>query len=98
VHKDRWQRTYQVIAGGHVAPVNDTAAGAGCSLELALIRAGGTQVWSLALEAFGPESDLRDTLLRVARYTLQAPLPLPLQANHSYGYAHWLGSLGTRAL
>jgi hypothetical protein len=93
VHKVRWQRTYQVTAQDRVVPVGDTPAGAGCNLELALVRARGTQVWSLALEAFGPESDLRESLLRVAHHALQTPFPLPLETSHSYGYARWLASL-----
>jgi hypothetical protein len=96
VWKNRQLRTYRVQDGGYVVarPTPDSPT-QGCELELTEVQAAGQVWWTLALEAFGDESRLRDTLSLVAKQIFSADEPPSLEAANSHGYAAWLASMST---
>jgi hypothetical protein len=94
VRKERQMRTYAVQEGEEV--VGQPAPGSpahGCELELTRVRAAGATWWTLALEAFGDESTLRENLLLATKHVFNSDAPLRLEADHSEGYAGWLARL-----
>ncbi|HOU12889.1 MAG TPA: hypothetical protein PKZ84_07205 [Anaerolineae bacterium] len=76
-------REISAIAGAAIAPQ-------GCNIELAEIIFHSEPWWSLAFETFGPEVTLHATFTRVVRHALRGDAVPPLDAEHSYGYAHWM--------
>lgn len=66
----------------------------GCNFELTEIRSGDTLWWSLAFEAFGDPSRVRETLRQTAvgLFALSAP-PLPLDATRSCAYPVFVNAL-----
>jgi hypothetical protein len=91
VHKERRIRTYHVEKDEDVtARSGPKPAATGCELELSRVRAAGQIWWTLAFEAFGDESALRENLLLVARYVVSTDEPPSLPVSNSRGYAAWL--------
>ena len=94
VRKERRLRTYAVKEGEEV--VAQPASGSpvhGCELELTRVRAAREAWWTLAFEAFGDESALRDNLVLVAQHVFGLDAPPRLEIEHSRGYAAWLARL-----
>ncbi len=93
VRKARRLRRYLVTDGEEVSAIAGSAPVAqGCNLELAEIKLSEEIWWSLAFETFGPEAALHSIFTCVARHTLRGANVPALDAEHSYGYAHWLKS------
>ena len=90
VRKVRLLKTYDLRGGDVVS--GRTSAG-GCELELTRVEALGQAWWTLALEAFGDEATLLDTLVAVAEEALAAPCPFILRPGESFSYASWLATL-----
>jgi hypothetical protein len=65
----------------------------GCDFELVRIRVRGQEWWSVCFESFGDPSSLLENLLLTAKRILGDGTPLPLEAESSYAYPHWLGLL-----
>ncbi len=97
VRKERRLRTYQVKDGQTVvSQARREPPAQGCELELTQVHISDQTWWTLAFEAFGDESTLRDTLLLVAGHVLSAGEPTPLSARDSHGYAAWLSNTISR--
>jgi hypothetical protein len=68
-------------------------ASAGCDMEVAAVTVGAVQAWTFALEAFGPQSTRRDSLL-ASFHGLVGATPRPEQfrlcTGRSMGYPEWL--------
>jgi hypothetical protein len=91
VRKERLLTTYRLTADQTVVPVSSPQPlRRGCEMELTAVHAAGQDWWTLAFEAFGEESLLREQLVRVARHVLAAGEPPRLDAPDSQGYADWL--------
>ncbi len=93
VRKERKLRTYQVTTEKTVTEVVFSGSlGSGCGWELAKIRIEGVEEpwWSVGFEAFGKESDLKDTLMLVAESVLKTDISPVLTIANSYGYPKWL--------
>ena len=94
VRKERELRKYQVTDSAAVKAIpTDHYPARGCYVELARLGVAGEVWWSLALEAFGNEGALRDTVSLVAKYVFGTGEPPPLEARASYGYPEWLQRL-----
>ncbi len=94
IRKERRIRTYHVEKGEDVvARSGPEPAATSCELELGQVRATGQIWWTLAFEAFGDESTLRENLLLVARHVVSMDEPPSLPVSNSRGYAAWLISL-----
>lgn len=94
VRKERRLRAYRVKRGRQVVALTSSEPPAeGCELELSTIEAAGQIWWSLAFEAFGDLSALRDNLVLVAQHVLNIREPPALEAGASRGYASWLSEL-----
>ncbi|MEA5599290.1 hypothetical protein [Rivularia sp. UHCC 0363] len=86
VAKVRFSQLYQVVANT-VQPVSsDPNVDNGCSLELTNIEVNGNKWWSIALEAFGEDSNLKDNLQVTANFVFRNYDNFSLQAKSSYGY------------
>jgi hypothetical protein len=95
VQKERSLRNYRLGSGGQLVPVPGVAyPGQGCGAELTTVEAGGAVWWSLAFEAFGPESSLQENLVSgIEHLFAREGVPFPLDARASYGYPRWLALL-----
>ncbi len=90
VQKDRELLKYQVDDDERVLTVpTDQYARRGCYIELARVTTGRV-FWSLALEAFGPESSLPETLLLVAQRVFARGNAPALEVDDSCSYPAWL--------
>ncbi|MDX1613181.1 MAG: hypothetical protein R3300_02660 [Candidatus Promineifilaceae bacterium] len=88
VNKTRQLRRYLVEGGRLLAlPVSDVERG--CEVELAQVTLLQSW-WSIALEAFGPEGELRQTLESVAERVFATPPPITLTVEASFSYPQWL--------
>lgn len=91
IRKARRLRRYLVTDDGEIVAFTGTEMiTQGCNIELAEVTLQGEPWWSLAFETFGPEATLHTTFTRVAQHTLRGDAIPHLDAEHSYGYAHWL--------
>ncbi len=91
VRKARRLRRYCVTEAGDVIAIAGVEiVGPGCNLELAELAIHGETWWSLAFETFGPEASLHAIFTRVTQHTLRGDAVPHLDAEHSYGYAHWM--------
>lgn len=91
VQKARSQRKYSIKAGQTPIPVSvTTVIDQGCTVEVTTLQLQGVSWWSLAFEAFGPETELMDTLQTTANWALQAYDGPELQLQASYAYPAWL--------
>lgn len=91
IRKARRLRRYGVTdAGEIIAIAGAEIAPQGCNIELAEITLHGKTWWSLAFETFGPEATLHATFTRVVQHVLRGNTVPHLDADHSYGYAHWM--------
>jgi hypothetical protein len=96
VQKERQVQRYQVVGHRQIVTVPaQRFPEQGCTLELTSIQARATAWWSLAFEAFGDETSLRDNLLLTVEQVLAHDgVPCSLEAADSYGYPAWLAMLG----
>jgi hypothetical protein len=102
VAKERLLRKYAITDGQVVTQVRigDRPA-EGCNLELTRIRVGGDAVsplaaaewWTIGFESFGTETAIADHLRMVVKHVFSKTQALPLRAEASYGYPHWLNLL-----
>jgi hypothetical protein len=90
VEKSRTLHRYRLDGERVVAVAPAEVTDQGCDLELARIRVGGADWWSVGLEAYGAEPVLENTLLQVAGYLMAQPEPPSLAAENSYSYPEWL--------
>lgn len=96
VEKERRLQRYRLEDDSRVTPLPPEApAGTGCEFELSRLRAGGEEWWSACFEAFGQEPVLEQALLAVAATVLTRGWPVPLEVEHSCGYAAWLQRFAT---
>jgi len=94
VRKDRMLRAYRCDAGGQIIATQGEYADQGCHLELTSVQARNRVWWTLAFEAYGVESSLRDSLASTMQYILKYEgTPYRLDARDSFGYARWLALL-----
>ena len=98
IRKARRLRRYRFTDDGEVFAITGAEiAPQACHVELAEVTIHGQTWWSLAFEAFGLQAGLHTTLMRVAQHTLHGSAVPDLDAEHSYGYAHWLNTTCERA-
>jgi hypothetical protein len=93
VRKERKLRAYKVTGKGVVSQVAISGnLDRGCGWELARIGIEGEDEswWSMGFEAFGQESELRDTLLLVAESILKMDTASRMGIEVSFGYPRWL--------
>jgi len=94
VRKVRMLRAYRCDAGGQIIAAQGEYADQGCHLELTSVQARNRVWWTLAFEAYGAESSLRDSLASTMQYILKREgAPCRLDARDSFGYARWLALL-----
>ena len=62
----------------------------GCSLELTNVEINGNKWWSVGLEAFGEDCNLKDNLYATAAFVFNNYDSFPLQVTNSYSYPSWL--------
>lgn len=86
VGKVRYSQLYQVVEKKPQAVSSDVGVDNGCSLELTNIEINGNKWWSIALEAFGEDCNLKDNLQATADFVFSSYDSFPLQANNSYSY------------
>ena len=93
VQKARQLRRYRVREGGTVEAISTLDyTERGCSIELTEIEVYGKDWWSVAFEAFGADDTLLENLFLVAQRAFAAENVPALDAQHSFGYAHWLAT------
>jgi hypothetical protein len=91
VRKRRLLRTYRLTTDKCVVPVSTPQnIGQACELELTSVRVVGQDWWTLAFEAFGDESALKEQLVLVARHVFAVDEAPSFHAPESCGYADWL--------
>ena len=94
VEKERLLRTYGLTSEKRVVPCSsEEAPSQGCEMELTDVRVEDRVWWTLAFEAFGKESCLRENLLLVIQHVLTSRDLPPLSAKTSCGYAEWLARI-----
>lgn len=94
VRKERRLRRYGLVDGSQVVAIAPGVhAPWECCLELTRIDVAGRPWWSVAFEASGDASALRENLLTTARHVLGAADPPALTAVDSCGYPHWLDGI-----
>ena len=86
VAKVRYSQLYQILEKTPQAVSSDTDVDNGCSLELTNVEINGNKLWSIALEAFGEDCNLKDNLQVTADIVFSSYDLFPLQAENSYGY------------
>ena len=94
VRKERTLRGYRCDGEGQVSAIPITDTRQGCHVELAKVRAGDREWWTLAFEAYGAEPSLRGSLASTISHIFERDgAPYPLDAKDSFGYARWLALL-----
>lgn len=86
VGKVRYSQLYQVIKKKPQAVSSDMDVDNGCSFELTNVEVNGNKWWTIGLEAFGEDSNLKDNLQATADFIFGSYDIFPLQADDSYGY------------
>jgi hypothetical protein len=86
VGKVRSSQLYEIVEKKPQAVSNDANVDNGCSLELTNVEINGNKWWSIALEAFGEDTNLKDNLQATADFVFSNYDSLPLQAENSYSY------------
>jgi hypothetical protein len=86
VGKVRSSQLYEIVEKKPQAVPNDANVDNGCSLELTNVEINGNKWWSIALEAFGEDTNLKDNLQATADFVFSNYDSLPLQAENSYSY------------
>ena len=92
VEKTRWTRRYEVV-NGQTTPIAPThLVPAGCAAELAVLRVGPVEAWSIGFEAFDTAGDgLEPLTAGVGALLAETPIgPIVFEARHSCGYPEWL--------
>jgi hypothetical protein len=66
--------------------------GAGCTAELTEADVGGQPMWTVGLEATGPDERLSDAIRDAVRQLFASPLPSQawFSLGNSWSYTHWL--------
>jgi hypothetical protein len=91
VHKERHVHRYGFAGDGGILSIPlDLLSAQGCDLEVTDLRVEGQTWWSLALEAFGPEETLSETVMTVGQQLFLTGLPPILQDRASWSYPEWL--------
>lgn len=91
VHKERRLHRYALLDQNRlVSAATDRYPPQGCDLELARLSAARQRWWTLALEAFGPEGTLGDTVLLAGQRLFSYADPPQLEARSSWSYPTWL--------
>jgi hypothetical protein len=92
VQKVRYSQLFQVFADFSVQAVatSDRIAN-GCSVEITNLVVEENAWWSLAFEAFGEDSRMKENLQATANLVFQTYENSQLAIAHSYAYPHWLG-------
>lgn len=90
VVKFRYSQLYQVVEKTPQPVSSDAGVDKGCSLELTNVEINGNKWWSIALEAFGEDCNLKDNLHVTAELVFSDYDSFPLQAENSYGYPNLL--------
>lgn len=86
VGKVRYSQLYQVVEKKPQAVCDDAGVDNGCSLELTNVEINGNKWWSIALEAFGEDGNLKNNLHVTAELVFSHYDSFSLQAENSYGY------------
>jgi hypothetical protein len=90
VGKVRYSQLYQVTEKTPQPASTDIDVENGCSLELTNIEINGNKWWSIALEAFGEDRNLKDNLHVTADFVFSSYDLFPLESTNSYGYPNLL--------
>ncbi len=90
VRKVRYLQLYTVVLKLPKAVSTDIDIDNGCSLELTNVEINGNEWWSIALEAFGRDCNLKDNLQATAAFVFNNYDSSPLEAMDSYSYPTWL--------
>jgi hypothetical protein len=95
VEKARELRRYCFVPGGQIVAIPAGQFPArGCTAELSSLTVEGQAWWTVCLEAYGGESHLQEALMLTAGRVLGRSLPaFTFDADDSFGYPRWLGSL-----
>ena len=64
----------------------------GCDLELTQVKSEETRGWTLAIEAYGPETGLYENLCQAAGIFFEFPYPGTLHEGSSLSYPAWLNA------
>ena len=86
VKKVRYSQLYTVVLKLPKAVSTDIDIDNGCSLELTNVEVNGNQWWSISLEAFGKNCNLKENLYATAALVFETYNGFPLQATNSHGY------------
>ncbi|MEM1392502.1 MAG: hypothetical protein AAF757_11120 [Cyanobacteria bacterium P01_D01_bin.116] len=86
VGKIRYCQLYTVVSKLPKAVSTDIDIDNGCSLELTSIEINGDKWWTIALESFGENCNLKDNLQATADFVFNSYDAFPLQADNSYSY------------
>ncbi len=91
VHKERRLHRYALVDQDRLlSAATDHYPLQGCDLELTRLSVARQRWWTLALEAFGPEDTLRDTVLLAGQHLFRYADPPLLEARSSRSYPTWL--------
>lgn len=86
VEKVRYSQLYTVVSKLPKAVSTDIDIDNGCSLELTSVEINETKWWSIALEAFGENFNLKDNLLATGDLIFRDYESLLLQTENSFSY------------
>jgi hypothetical protein len=101
VSKVRRRRSFRVLDGRVIERSLADAELPGCTLELTDVFMDGRVWWTLALEASGASSQVRDESLRRTTELLfadPAPGGVPFDLAHSMSYVRWLSEVDDDAV
>lgn len=94
VGKKRWLRKFSLDHGQSEPVAAATRLNEGCNVELTKLHVRDRSGWSLAFEAFGPETQVRQHLWTVATHFLtQCPPVDQCSTVNSCSYPAWLASM-----
>ncbi|MCJ8279530.1 MAG: hypothetical protein MJK14_06260, partial [Rivularia sp. ALOHA_DT_140] len=86
VAKVRYFQLYTVVSKSPKAVYTDIEIDNGCSLELTDIEINGSKWWSIALESFGEDFNLKDNLQATGDFVFSNYDSFPLQTENSHSY------------
>ncbi|MBD2166207.1 hypothetical protein H6G04_17580 [Calothrix membranacea FACHB-236] len=91
VKKVRYSQLFQVFADYAIQPVaTKQRLDNGCSVEITNLVVAENAWWSIAFEAFGEDSCIRENLQATAKWVFHTDHNFPLAIANSYAYPHWL--------
>jgi hypothetical protein len=92
VQKVRYSQLFQVFANFSVQAVaTNERINNGCSVEITNLVVQENDWWSLAFEAFGEDSRIKENLQATASWVFDTYQNSQLVIADSYAYPHWLG-------